>query len=124
MLYRRLADVVVIVHWAFGGFFLLGGFAARETHWIALVHIPLAVWVCSAFIMGWTCPLTPLENRLRKAAGERGYEGNFIDHYLGGFVGNPDGQLPSKKGRKDKIPGVAFCIIALVPYAAMLVRYL
>ena len=108
MLYRRLADVVVIIHWALGGFFLFGGFAARETPWIALVHIPLAVWVCSAFIRGWTCPLTPLENRLRKAAGDRGYEGNFIDHYLGGFAGNPDGQLPSKKARKDKILGVAF----------------
>ena len=77
MLYRRLADVVVIIHWALGGFFLLGGFAARDTHGIALVNIPLAVWVCSAFIMGWTCPLRPLENRLRKAAGERRYEGNL-----------------------------------------------
>lgn len=120
MLYRRLADVVVIIHWALGGLFLLGGFAARETPWIALVHIPLALWVCAAFIMGWTCPLTPLENRLRKAAGERGYEGGFIDHYLGGLVGNPpaDSQRPSKRDRKNKILGIAFCIIALVPYAA------
>jgi hypothetical protein len=125
MLYRRLADVVVIIHWLLGGFFLLGGFWAEDHDWIAVFHIPLAMWVCAAFIMGWTCPLTPLENRLRKAAGERGYEGGFIDHYLGGFAGNtpPDGQPPSKSSRKNKVLGVVFCIVALGPHFARLDRY-
>lgn len=125
MLYRRLADVVVIIHWVIGGFFLMGAFAAGEHPWIALVHIPLAMWVCAAFIMGWVCPLTPLENWLRKAACERGYEGGFIDHYLGDFAGNPsaDSQLPSKSSRKNKILGVLFCMIALVPHAPRLGQY-
>jgi hypothetical protein len=30
----------------------------------------------------WICPLTPLEQRLRLAAGEGGYGGGFIEHYL------------------------------------------
>ncbi|MEN8168557.1 MAG: DUF2784 domain-containing protein, partial [Pseudomonadota bacterium] len=30
----------------------------------------------------WICPLTPLEIYLREAAGEAGYSGGFIDHYL------------------------------------------
>jgi hypothetical protein len=28
------------------------------------------------------CPLTPLEQSLRRAAGEAGYSGSFIEHYL------------------------------------------
>lgn len=118
MLYRRLADVVVIFHWALGGFFLLGGFAVGDTPWIAVAHIPLALWVCAAFMMGWTCPLTPLENRLRKAAGERGYDGGFIDHYLGGIGWNPPAGAQPAKNRKDRILGAAFCIVAFAPYAA------
>src|SRR5690606_9680761 len=31
---------------------------------------------------GLYCPLTPLGNELRHAAGQHGYEGGFIDHYL------------------------------------------
>jgi hypothetical protein len=31
---------------------------------------------------GWTCPLTPLEQRLRQAAGQVGYSGGFIEYYL------------------------------------------
>jgi hypothetical protein len=28
------------------------------------------------------CPLTPLENRFRYLAGQAGYEGGFIEHYI------------------------------------------
>ncbi len=31
---------------------------------------------------GRECPLTPLENRWRQAAGEAGYRGSFMEHYL------------------------------------------
>ena len=128
MLYRRLADIVVLVHCLVGAFFLGGAFLAWLFPWIALIHIPLAVWVSAAFIMGWTCPLTPLENRLRKAAGNSGYEGSFVDHYFGRFVGltppTADGQLPSKIGRTNEfILGVFFCIMTIVPHAANLNQY-
>jgi hypothetical protein len=120
MLYRRLADVVVVIHWLMGGFFLLGGCFAREHAWIALFHVPLAIWVSAAFIMGWTCPLTPLENRLRKAAGELGYQGNFVDHYLG----IPDTATPIKnRRRREVIVGVCFCLFAILPHAANLGAY-
>jgi hypothetical protein len=36
--------------------------------------------------MGWTCPLTPLEKRLRTRAGQAGYAGGFIHHYVGRAV--------------------------------------
>jgi hypothetical protein len=120
VLYRRLADFVVVIHWLTGGFFLLGAFFAREHPWIALVHIPLAIWISAAFIMGWTCPLTPLENRLRKAAGERGYQGTFVDHYLG----IPDTAVPIKRRRKrEVIWGAFFCLFAIGSHGANLAEY-
>jgi hypothetical protein len=33
-------------------------------------------------LAGWICPLTPLENALRARAGQAGYEGGFIEHYV------------------------------------------
>ena len=121
MLYRRLADVVVVIHWLISGFFLLGAFFARQHAWIALFHFPLAVCVSVAFIMGWTCPLTPLENRLRKAAGELGYQGSFVDYYLGI---PPDTATPIKnRRRREVILGVFFCLLAIVPHGANLDKY-
>ena len=32
--------------------------------------------------MGGTCPLTPLEQQLRSAAGQQGFSTSFIEHYL------------------------------------------
>jgi len=123
VLYRRLADFVVVIHWLMAGFFLLGAFFAREHPWIALFHIPLAIWISIAFIMGWTCPLTPLENRLREAAGERGYHGNFVDHYLG-MNFPPDTAVPIKNRRKrDVILGAFFCLFAIVSHGLNLHEY-
>ena len=89
MLYRKLADFVMVVHWLTAIFVLTGAFFALKSLWVATVHVPLVFWVCLAAVMRWNCPLTPLENRLRRAAGDRGYEGGFIEHYLR-FLPNTD----------------------------------
>ena len=39
---------------------------------------------------GWTCPLTSWEQALRLAAGQRGHEGGFMEHYLLAAI-YPDG---------------------------------
>ena len=49
---------------------------------MAFVHLPAAVWGALVEIMGWLCPLTPLEQHFRTAAGEAGYTGSFIEQYL------------------------------------------
>src|SRR4051794_4755440 len=67
MLYRLLADFVIVIHCVIAWFLLFGAFLARQQPSFALLHVPLAIWVSAAFIMGWTCPLTPLENWFRKA---------------------------------------------------------
>jgi uncharacterized membrane protein YczE len=82
MAYRILADLVVGVHTLFVAFVLVGGLLALRRPWVAVVHLPTAVWGALIEFQGWICPLTPLENSLRAAAGEAGYQGGFIEHYL------------------------------------------
>jgi hypothetical protein len=77
-----LADLVLAFHGAFVAFVVLGGLLAlRRPRW-AWVHVPCALWGSWVVIAGWICPLTPLESALRRAAGEAGYAGGFLDHYV------------------------------------------
>jgi len=76
------ADLVVLVHLGFILFVALGGFLALRWRKIARVHLPCVLWGLGTECCGWMCPLTPLEYRLRILAGEAGYTGDFIDHYI------------------------------------------
>lgn len=82
MAYRILADLVVGAHALFVAFVVLGGLLALRWPWAAAAHLPAAVWGALIELRGWICPLTPLEKSLRASAGQAGYEGGFIDHYL------------------------------------------
>src|SRR5260370_31886501 len=82
MLYRVLADAVVVVHAAFVGFVMLGGFLAWRWRPVVWVHLPAALWGAAIEYGGWICPLTPLENALRTPAGLEGYPGRWGEHYL------------------------------------------
>ena len=82
MAYRLLADAVVLVHTAFVAFVVLGGFLAWRWSRIAWLHVPCALWGAVIEYQGWVCPLTPLENDLRRRAGLAGYAGGFVEHYV------------------------------------------
>jgi len=82
MLFRILADAVVGFHSLFVTFVVLGGLLLTRWPALAWVHLPAAVWGALIELRGWICPLTPLEKALRVRAGEAGYEGGFIEHYL------------------------------------------
>ncbi|MBL8424926.1 MAG: DUF2784 domain-containing protein, partial [Candidatus Accumulibacter phosphatis] len=82
MINRLLADGIVVLHCLFIAFVVLGGVLALRWPRLAWVHLPAACWGAAIELSGWICPLTPLENRFRQAAGEAGYAGSFIDHYL------------------------------------------
>ena len=82
MMYRILADLVVGMHVLFVAFVVIGGLLALRWPWVAALHLPAAVWGALIEFQGWICPLTPLEKSLRAAAGEAGYRGGFIEHYL------------------------------------------
>lgn len=82
MAYRVLADVVLVAHLAFVLFVVLGGIAALRWRGVAWLHVPIALYGAAIEFIGFTCPLTPLENWLRARGGEAGYRGGFIDHYI------------------------------------------
>jgi len=81
-IYRWLADALLTVHAAFVCFVVLGGLAVLRWPRLAWVHVPAAAWGALIEFSGWICPLTPLENAWRVRAGEVGYNGGFIEHYL------------------------------------------
>ncbi len=82
MLYRALADLVVIVHFLFVLFAVGGAFLVLRWRGVVWVHIPAAIWAALIEFAGWICPLTPLEKYLRVHGGGSGYDGGFIDHYI------------------------------------------
>lgn len=82
MLNAIAADLVVLLHFGFILFVVLGGFFALKWRWLAWLHVPAVLWGALIEFSGWICPLTPLENLLRQAGGEQGYSGDFIGRYL------------------------------------------
>ncbi|HLG53063.1 MAG TPA: DUF2784 domain-containing protein [Steroidobacteraceae bacterium] len=90
MLYRALADAVLVLHLAFILFVMLGGLLVLRLPWLAWLHLPAAIWGALIEFAGWICPLTPLEKQLRLLAGEEAYRGGFINHYVIPLI-YPDG---------------------------------
>ena len=82
MLYRLLADAVVVLHLGFVGFVVLGGLLALRWPRAAWVHLPAALWGVWIEFTGRICPLTPLENWLRRQGGDAGYSASFVEHYV------------------------------------------
>ncbi|MDB5294728.1 MAG: rane protein, partial [Phycisphaerales bacterium] len=80
--YKLLADALVAFHFAFVAFVIGGGLLVlwrRRAMWL---HLPAVAWGIWIETSGGICPLTPIENGLRLSAGEAGYEGGFVDHYI------------------------------------------
>ena len=90
MLYALLADLVLVLHGLFILFVLLGGLIVWRRPRLGWLHLTAVAWAVWAAWAGWICPLTPLENALRRAAGQAGYGGGFIEHYLLALI-YPDG---------------------------------
>jgi uncharacterized protein DUF2784 len=82
MFFRISADVVVVVHFAFAMFAVLGGFLVlRRKRW-AWLHVPAMLWAALIEFADWMCPLTWLEDWLRERGGRTPYSGDFVEHYL------------------------------------------
>ena len=81
-IHALLADLVVLVHFAFIVFAALGGLLVLRWRWAAWLHLPAVLWGIGIELTGSVCPLTPLEHWLRASAGEPGYGGGFVEHYL------------------------------------------
>ncbi len=77
------ADLVMAAHFAFTAFVALGCLLVLVRPRLAWLHLPVLLYGVAIEIFGWTCPLTPLEWRLRSLAGEAGFGGGFLERYLG-----------------------------------------
>ncbi len=117
-MYGVLADLLVVVHLAFVFFVVCGGFLVWRWPRLVWVHIPSTLWGIGIELWGCICPLTPWENWLRGQAGQVGYEGDFIEHYLMPIL------YPTELTRSSQIllAGVAF-VVNLVAYGTWWYRY-
>lgn len=86
MIFRVLADLILVLHFAFVLFVILGGLLALRWPRVARVHVPVALYGAFIEFAGFVCPLTPLENAMRHRGGEAGYRGDFIDHYISATI--------------------------------------
>lgn len=86
MLYRIVADGVVVMHFAFIVFVAMGALLAWRWPALVWVHLPALAWGIGSVVIGFPCPLTPLEKGLRRRAGDQGYDGGFVDHYIEGVI--------------------------------------
>ncbi len=82
MAYNLLADLVVLIHFLFVLFSLLGALLVIRWRKIMWLHLPAAFWAAAVEFTGKICPLTPLENWLRIQGGGAAYSGDFIGQYL------------------------------------------
>jgi len=91
-LYSLLADTILVMHFAFvvfvvvGFMLILAGLLAHWTwihnrnfriaHLVAIGVVVLQAW------FGQLCPLTIWENQLRRRAGQSSYSESFVEHWL------------------------------------------
>lgn len=82
MLFSLAAAAVLLLHFGFILFALVGSLLALRYRWIVAVHVPAAVWGFAVELTGRSCPLTAAENFLLTRAGRAGYTESFVEHYL------------------------------------------
>jgi hypothetical protein len=87
MWYGVLADVVMAFHLLFLAAVVFGGFVAWRWPKAWFLHAPLALYGLITVAFGLICPLTPLEDGLRRRAGQDGLRPTgFIQTYLEGVI--------------------------------------
>ena len=117
MLYSAVANLLMIVHFWFILFVILGGLLLFWWPRLVFVHLPTAAWGVMIELNHWICPLTPLEQSMRRAAGQDGYTGGFIDHYINPLI-YPEGLTP----QIQQILGVSVLLLNAVIYGIWLLQ--
>ena len=118
MTYSLLADAVLLFHLAFILFVVLGALLVWRFPRLAWLHLPAVIWGALIEITGHVCPLTPLENHLLRLAGEAGYRGGFVEHYLTPII--YPGELTHTV---QVVLGVGVIVINVAAYAFMRRRH-
>jgi hypothetical protein len=112
--YLILADLIVLIHFGFIVFVIFGALLALRWRWIPWLHLPAALWGALVEFAGWICPLTPLENALRRAVGDATYAGDFVERYVVPLV------YPAALTRELQIGlGLLVCLVNALVYVAV-----
>ena len=112
-----LADAVLVTHAVFVAWVVFGVLAVWRRPRLAVLHLPALAWGIWIEASGRVCPLTPLEVSLRREAGEGGYTGGFIDHYVGAVL------YPAGLTREAQWTAAGLlAAVNLVVYGALVVR--
>lgn len=82
MFFHLAANAVLVFHLCFIAFAVFGGALLLWRVQLAWLHLPAWAWAIWIELSHRVCPLTPLENHFRHRAGEAGYSGGFIEHYI------------------------------------------
>lgn len=117
MIPRALADLVLLVHLGFVVFVAAGALAVWRWPRLAWLHVPAALWGAYVELSGRLCPLTPLENALRRQGGGASFAGGFVDHYVSAVL-YPDGLT---RGRQ-LVLGALVVALNVTAYGAIAVR--
>jgi len=121
MLYRIFAEAIIVVHFLFVLFMLLGFlltlyalfFREKFLDWwlFRSLHLLGIFYVASLSILGKYCPLTLLENQLMsRYEASSVYSGSFIVHYLEKFI------YPDVNPLTIQIPTVFIAILTIVAF--------
>ena len=117
MLYRLLADAVVIFRAAFVLFVVCGALLVLKWRKVVWLHVPCALWGGLIELAGWVCPLTPLEDWLRTRAGQVAYTGDFMEHHILPIL------YPERLSRGVQIGlGLAVLVLNIGVYAFLITR--
>src|SRR3954471_14386852 len=84
--WATLADVVVAGHFAYLAVLCFGGLAARRWRWLLRLHLAAVAWALGAVAWRYDCPLTSLEEQLRRRAGHSPAPEGFLRHYVRGVL--------------------------------------
>ena len=114
-----LAAGVVAAHVLFVVFAVAGGILAIRWPRVAWLHLPAAAWAAFVEFSGGICPLTPLENALRRRAGVDEYAGDFIAAYVFPLL------YPAGLTRRAQIlMGIAVVAVNAIAYTVVVGRRL
>jgi len=82
MIYKLLADAVVLIHFLWILFLFFGAYVGARVRGLRIPHLSGLAFALIIQVFGWYCPLTYLEVWLRSKHDPRlAYAGSYIIHY-------------------------------------------
>jgi hypothetical protein len=112
--YAALATTVLVLHFCFLAYVVLGGFLVWRWPRSFWPHLVAAAWGLAVVAIPLTCPLTVVEHWARRRAGQSVGEQGFIDTYIENVL------YPE---RYTQLLQVLVGVLVAVSYAGAFVRY-